>query len=311
MSSIGIDVSQATLDVAVYEGRTWQCANTEAAIAGLVTELQALAPTVIVVEPTGRYHRWVVAALAQAGLPVAVVNPRQVRDFARSTGQLAKTDRLDAQLLARYGAQVQPAIRPVPTEATLELAALVDRRRELTAMLVAEKLRVPLARASVRKSLAQHIRYLEKALATTNDDLDRWIDAHPTWRAQEALLRSVPGVGVHTARCLLANVPELGQLTGRAIAKLIGVAPLARDSGRWRGQRTCWGGRAEVRAMLYMAAVTAIRCNPVQRARYQRLREAGKPPKLALTACMRSLAVTLNAMMKTGQHWAAPSLTTA
>lgn len=311
MTTVGIDVSQATLDVAVYGGTTWQLPNDDAGVATLVTQLQALAPPVIVVEPTGRYHRWVVAALSQAGLPVAVVNPRQVRDFARSTGELAKTDRLDAQLLARYGAQVQPAVRPVPSEATLELAALVDRRRELTAMLVAERQRVPLARRSVQQSLVEHIRYLERALATTDEDLDRWIRAHPTWRAQEAVLRSVPGVGPQTARCLLACVPELGQLSGRAIAKLIGVAPLARDSGRWRGQRTCWGGRAEVRAMLYMATVTSVRCNPTQRARYQRLREAGKPAKLALTACMRSLLVLLNAMMKTGQHWAAPSPTPA
>jgi transposase len=311
MTTVGIDVSQATLDVAVYGGTTWQLPNDDAGVATLVTQLQALAPPVIVVEPTGRYHRWVVAALSQAGLPVAVVNPRQVRDFARSTGELAKTDRLDAQLLARYGAQVQPAVRPVPSEATLELAALVDRRRELTAMLVAERQRVPLARRSVQQSLVEHIRYLERALGTTDEDLDRWIRAHPTWRAQEAVLRSVPGVGPQTARCLLACVPELGQLSGRAIAKLIGVAPLARDSGRWRGQRTCWGGRAEVRAMLYMATVTSVRCNPTQRARYQRLREAGKPAKLALTACMRSLLVILNAMMKTGQHWAAPSPTPA
>jgi transposase len=311
MTTVGIDVSQATLDVAVYGGTTWQLPNDDAGVATLVTQLQALAPPVIVVEPTGRYHRWVVAALSQAGLPVAVVNPRQVRDFARSTGELAKTDRLDAQLLARYGAQVQPAVRPVPSEATLELAALVDRRRELTAMLVAERQRVPLARRSVQQSLVEHIRYLERALATTDEDLDRWIRAPPTWRAQEAVLRSVPGVGPQTARCLLACVPELGQLSGRAIAKLIGVAPLARDSGRWRGQRTCWGGRAEVRAMLYMATVTSVRCNPTQRARYQRLREAGKPAKLALTACMRSLLVLLNAMMKTGQHWAAPSPTPA
>lgn len=311
MTSIGIDVSQATLDVAVHGGATWQLPNDEAGIGTLVTQLQALAPTVIVLEPTGRFHRWVAAALSHAGFPVAVVNPRQIRDFARSTGELAKTDRLDAQLLARYGAQVQPAVRPLPSEATLELAALVDRRRELTAMLVAERQRVPLARQSVQKSLAQHIRFLERALETTDDDLDRWIRDHPMWRAQEAVLRSVPGVGPQTARCLLACVPELGQLSGRAIAKLIGVAPLARDSGRWKGQRACWGGRAEVRAMLYMATVTSVRCNPTQRARYERLRDAGKPAKLALTACMRSLLVTLNAMMKTGQHWAAPSPTPA
>jgi transposase len=307
MTYVGIDVSAATLDVAVHEGAGWQVANEAAGHAALVAQLQAMAPTLIVLEPTGRYHRWVVAALTQADLPVAVVNPRQVRDFARSTGQLAKTDRLDAQVLARFAAQVQPPVRPLPDDATQELAALVDRRRELTAMLVAERQRLHLARRSVQPSLTAHIAYLERALASTDDDLDAWIQASPLWRAQETLLRSVPGVGPQTARLLLATLPELGHLDAKAIAKLVGVAPVARESGKWRGHRACWGGRAAVRTMLYMATIAAIRCNPPILARYTRLRAAGKAPKVAITACMRSLLVTLNAMMRSGQPWAAPS----
>lgn len=306
MCYLGIDVSAETLDVAVFGGETWQGRNDDAGIATLVARVAALAPTLVVLEPTGRFHRWLVAALAQADIPTAVVNPRQVRAFARSTGQLAKTDRLDAQVLARFAAQVQPPVRPVADEATLELAALVDRRRELTAMLVAEKQRLPLARASVRPSLAAHIQYLQRALKETDRDLDQWIEASPLWREQDALLQSVPGIGKTIARSLLAQLPELGHVSNKAIAKLAGVAPLAQESGKWRGKRRCWGGRAEVRTLLYMATLTNIRCRSVLRARHDRLLAAGKPPKVALTACMRQLLVILNTMMQTGQHWAAP-----
>jgi transposase len=300
---VGIDVSAATLDVAVHEGAVSQVPNQADGIATLVAQLQAAPPTLIVLEATGAYHRNVTSALVAAGLPVAVVNPRQVRDFARSTGQLAKTDRLDAAVLARFAATVRPTPRPVPDEATLELAALLERRRQLVEMLTAEKNRLSVARRPVRPSVQQVIRALEKALATADDDVDRWVRQSPVWRAQEELLRSVPGVGPQTARTLIAALPELGRLTRREIAALVGVAPLACDSGMLRGQRHCWGGRSHVRAMLYMAALSSTRCNPVLRSFYRRLLAVGKPVKVALTACMRRLITILNAMVKTQAPW--------
>lgn len=307
---VGIDVSAAILDVAVHEGSVSQVRNEASGIAELIGVLQEAAPTLIVLEATGAYHRNVTSALVTAGLPVAVVNPRQVRDFARSTGQLAKTDRLDAVLLARFAAVVRPTPRPVPSEATLELAALLERRRQLVEMLTAEKNRLAVARKPVRPSVQQIIRALEKALSSADEEIDRWIRQSPVWRAQEELLRSVPGVGPQTARLLIAALPELGRLTRREIAALVGVAPLACDSGTLRGRRRCWGGRSHVRAVLYMAALAAARFNPVLRIFYRRLRAAGKPVKVALTACMRRLITILNAMVKTQQHWHAPAFST-
>jgi transposase len=300
---VGIDVSAARLDVAVHEGEVTQVQHDASGIATLVAQLHAAAPALVVLEATGAYHRDVTSALVAAGLPVVVVNPRHVREFARSTGQLAKTDRLDATLLARFAAAVRPPPRPLPSEATLELAALVERRRQLVEMLTAEKNRLSVARAPVRPSVQQVIRALEKALAQADDEVDRWIRQSPVWRAQEELLRSVPGVGPQTARLLIASLPELGRLTRREIAALVGVAPFACDSGTLRGRRHCWGGRRQIRAVLYMAAVTAARCNPIIRACYRRLRAAGKPAKVALTACMRRLIIILNAMTKTQQPW--------
>ena len=308
---VGIDVSAATLDVAVHEGPVTQGGNDANGIAAVVNALQATPPTLVVLEATGAYHRDVTSALVAAGIPVAVVNPRQVRDFARSTGQLAKTDRLDAVMLARFAAVVRPAARPMPSEATLELAALLERRRQLVEMLTAEKNRLQVARKPVRPSLKEVIRTLEKALASADDEIDRWIRQSPAWRAQDELLQSVPGVGKQTAHLLVAALPELGRLTRREIAALVGVAPLACDSGTLRGQRRCWGGRSHIRAMLYMAALTGTRCNPVLRRFYRRLRAVGKPPKLALTACMRRLITILNAMVKTQQPWRAPALVTS
>ena len=311
MTYIGIDVSKATLDVAVHEGSLQQVANDAAGIANLVAQWRTAPPTLVVLEATGVYHHSVTAALLAAAVPVVVVNPRQVRDFARSTGQLAKTDRLDARVLARFAAVVQPAVRPLADEATQELAALVDRRRQLVDMLTAETNRLAIAKRSVRPSVKQHIAYLTKAIGAAEDELDRWIAQSPAWRAQEDLLRSVPGIGEHTARMLIAELPELGRLSRREIAALVGVAPMARESGRWRGLRRCWGGRAHVRAMLYMATLTATRCNPVIKACYDRLRAANKPKKLALTACLRRLVTIVNAMVKTQQRWQAPALATA
>jgi len=311
MTYIGIDVSKATLDVAPHEGRVIQLANDGAGIASLVAELRTSAPTLIVLEATGVYHHSVTAALVAAQLPVAVVNPRQVRDFARSTGQLAKTDRLDALLLARFAAVVQPAPRPVPDEATHELTALVDRRRQLLDMLTAERNRLAIARRTVKPGVQRHIRFLEQAIGRAEDDLDQWIQQSPVWRAQEDLLLSVPGIGTQTARLLIAELPELGRLSRREIAALVGVAPMARESGAWYGVRHCTGGRARVRAMLYMATLSAVRYNPVIRACYQRLLAAHKPKKLALIACVRRLITIMNAMVKTQQRWLAPSLATA
>ena len=305
---VGIDVSAATLDVAVHEGPVTQGHNDAQGIAAVVKALQATPPTLVVLEATGAYHRDVTSALVAAGIPVAVVNPRQVRDFARSTGQLAKTDRLDAAMLARFAAVVRPPPRPIPSEATLELAALVERRRQLVEMLTAEKNRLRVARKPIRPNLKQVIRTLEKALGNADEEIERWIRQSPAWRAQDELLQSVPGVGPQTARMLIAALPELGRLTRREVAALVGVAPLACDSGTFRGQRRCWGGRSHIRAVLYMAALTSARFNPVLRRFYRRLRAAGKPPKLALTACMRRLITILNAMVKTQQPWRAPAL---
>ena len=312
MSYLGIDVSKATLDLAADDGGgVQQYANTADGITALVTAVQRVMPTLVVLEATGAYHRAVTAALGAAGVPTAVVNPRQVRDFARSTGQLAKTDRLDAHLLARYGAAVQPVPRALPDATTQELTALVDRRRQLVEMLVAERLRLATARPVVHPTLLEHIAFLERALTRADEDLAQRIDASPVWQAADALLQSVPGIGPQTSRMLLTHLPELGRLNRREVAALAGVAPFARDSGKHRGLRRCWGGRKELRTLLYMASLAASRYNPVIRACYTRLRAAGKPTKVALIACVRRLLTILNAMVKTQQHWHAPALTTA
>lgn len=305
----GIDVSKDTLDLAVHEGAVTHYPNTEAGIVALVAQLPAL--HLVVLEATGRYHHSVTAALVAAAWPVAVVNPRQVRDFARSTGQLGKTDRLDAVLLARYAAVVQPPVRALPDAATQDLADLVARRRQLLEMRVAEHQRLDIRSTRIRQSVYRHLKMLDAELAALEDDLDAQIRQSPVWQATADLLRSVPGIGPQTARTLIAELPELGRCNRREIAKLVGVAPHPRDSGRAHGPRHCWGGRAPVRAALYMAALTAARCNPVCRALYQRLRAVGKPAKVALVAVTRHLLVVLNTMLKTQQRWRAPAPTTA
>ena len=311
MTYVGIDVSATTLDSASATGTTGQHPNTPAGIAQLVAALASTPPTLIVLEATGAYHASVTSALVAAGLPVAVVNPRQIRRFAESVGQLAKTDRLDAALLARFAATVQPPVRALPDTATQELAALVDRRRQLLEMLTMERNRLPVARRSVQASLRQTIRALERALAALEDETDRWILDSPVWRAREDLLISVPGIGPQTARALIARLDELGRTSSREIAALVGVAPFAQESGRWRGHRRIRGGRADVRTLLYMAALTAARCNPVIRALYRRLKAAGKPTKVALTACMRRLLVIVNAMVRKNERWQATTPATA
>jgi len=302
---VGIDIAKAELAVAVHpSGAGWTSPHTEAGIGTLTARLQTLGPHLVVCEATGGLETALVGALAAAGLPLVVVNPRQVRDFARATGTLAKTDALDAAVLARFGAVVQPPVRPLPDAATQTLGALVTRRRQVVDMLTAERNRLGSAPRVLHRELRAHIAWLERRLTRLDTDVDAALRASPVWRTQDDLLRSVPGVGPILAATLLAELPELGALSRHAIAALVGVAPVARDSGAFRGRRRVWGGRAPVRAVLYMATLAAVRCNPVLRAFYRRLTAAGKLPKVALTACMRKLLTILNAMVKTQTRWA-------
>ena len=301
---VGIDVAKAKLDVASEPpGLTTTTPNTDAGIHALVSQVQARAPERIVVEATGGYELPVVRALVEAGLPVIVVNPRQVRDFAKATGQLAKTDTLDAQVLALFAARVQPPVRPHPTAATTALTALLARRRQVIEMLTAERHRVGKAPADVRPGIQAHITWLTQQVTMLDDDLTTRIRQSPAWQEQADLLQSVPGVGPVLSRTLVAQLSELGTLTRRQIAALVGVAPLNRDSGTFRGPRTCWGGRAPVRTALYMATLVATRCNPVIRHTYQQLCARGKKRKVALVACMRKLLTILNAMLKHRTSW--------
>ena len=301
---VGIDVSKAGLDVAVRPmGSREFVANDAAGIEILVERLRELQPALIVLEATGGVERAVTRALASAEFPVVVINPRQVRDFAKATGQLAKTDTIDAAVLARFGEAVRPALRPLPDEVTWELRAVVTRRRQLTEMIVAETNRLSGASKAVRKRINAHLRWLETELKRADKDLDQSIRQSPIWRENEDLLRSVPGMGPVISRTLLAELPELGRLNRKQIAALVGVAPLNRDSGTLRGRRSIWGGRATVRAALYMGALVASRRNAVIQRFYRRLRNAGKAPKIALVACMRKLLTILNAMIKHKTHW--------
>lgn len=301
---IGIDVSKHRLDYAASASEPGgHVSNDALGVSELVERIQALRPTLVVLEATGGLERLAVAALAQASVPVVVVNPRQVRDFARAIGELAKTDRIDARVLALFGERVRPEVRPLPDATTHLLDALVTRRRQISDMLVAEKNRLSLAPSPVQKQIRAHIRWLERQLKTTERELDEALETSPLWRERDNLLQSVPGVGPATSRTLLAELPELGRLNRREIAKLVGVAPLARDSGLSRGKRQVWGGRASVRTVLYMAALVATRCNPVIRTFYRRLLAAGKAKKLALTACMRKLLVILNALIRDRSPW--------
>jgi transposase len=301
---VGVDVAKAELVVACRpEGAAWTASNDAEGIAATVARLKSLEPRLIVLEATGGYERVVVAALVAAGLPIVVANPRQVRDFGKATGQLAKTDDLDADLLALFADRVRPTPRPLPDAVVQQLDALMTRRRQLLDMRTAERNRLEHAVGPIRRSLVDHIRWLERRVAAVDRGLDDTIARSPVWRAKEDLLRSVPAVGPVVSRTLLADVPELGHLNRKQIAALVGVAPLARDSGTLRGKRIVWGGRAAVRAVLYMGALVATRRNPVIRAFYRRLLAAGKPKKVALIACMRKLLTILNAMMRTNTTW--------
>jgi transposase len=304
---VGIDVSKDKLDVAVHEAESFVVQNTERDVGQLCERLKALSPGLVVLEASGGYERLCVAALAHAGLPVALVNARQVREFARATGVLAKTDRLDARVLAHFAAAVQPAVRPLPDAQHQALDELLARRRQMVAALVAEKNRLGLARTRmVKRTLREAVGTYERMLALLDSELDDLIKSSPLWREKEDLLRSFKGIGPVSARTLLAALPELGLLNRRQIAALVGVAPMARDSGTLRGHRRIWGGRGQVRAVLYMATITAMRSNVQIRTFYQRLRQAGKPGKVALIACMRKLLTILNTMLRTHTRWQPP-----
>jgi transposase len=308
---VGMDVSKATLDVCVSDGETWQAPNDDSAMEALCSRIAALHPTLIVMEATGGYELRAAAALAAAGLPVAVVNPRQVRSYARSLGQLAKTDRIDARILARFAAAVEPEVRPLPDTETREIEALITRRRQLVTMITAEENRLSAAPAITRKEIKTHIAWLRRQLAKINATIDHTVRRSPIWRTKDDLLQSVPGIGNTTSSTLLALLPELGTLTGKQIAALVGVAPFNRDSGTLRGRRTVWGGRARVRSALYMAALVGARWNPVLKAFYARLLANGKRPKVALVACMRKLLTIVNAMIRDGRAWDTSSLAAA
>ena len=301
---VGIDVAKAELVVGVRPGGDrWSVGNDAAGLAQLCERLQRLTPVLVVVEATGGDERAAVAALAAGGQPVVVVNPRQVRDFARATGQLATTDRLDADILALFAERVRPTPRPLADKAAQALDALLTRRRQLVGMLGAERNRLEHAGVPVRRGIRTHIQWLERQLTGVDRDLDHAIQGSPVWRARENLLRSVPGVGPVVSRTRLGELPELGQLNRRRIAALAGVAPLARDSGALRGRRMVWGGRASVRTALYMSALVATRRNPVIRAFYVRLVGPGEPKKVALIAGMRKLLTILNVMIRTDTAW--------
>ena len=301
--SVGIDVSKNTLDIAVHEtGETWSCSNDASGHAALMVKLRHFKATSIVLEATGGFETLATATLAAADLPVVVVNPRQVRDFAKATGQLAKT--IDCRVLAHFSAAIDPPVRPIKSAETQHLEALLARRRQIVEMLVAEKNRLANNRdRAVVKDLNAHIVWLECRLKSSDDELQRVLKTSPAWRERDDLLRSVPGVGPVLSLTLLAQLPELGRLNRKEIAKLVGVAPFNWDSGQWRGSRHIWGGRASVRSPLFMATLCAIRINPTIKYFYRRLIAGGKAPKVAITACMRKLLTILNVMVKTQTSW--------
>lgn len=302
---VGIDVAKATLDVHVAPtNQTWHLQYDDKSIGDLVKHLKEVAPTLIVMEATGGLEVRLASELASAQLPVAIVNPRQARDFAKATGQLAKTDAVDAAVLATFARAIRPQARPLKDADTRALDELVSRRRQLVTMRVQENLRFGTASSKpMQKSLKTHIVWLDKQIAKLDDDLNSRLRESDLWRAKDDLLRGIPGIGSVTCLTLLAKCPELGSLNRREIAALTGVAPLANDSGKHRGRRFIWGGRAEVRAVLYMATISAMRCNAVIKAFAERLKQTGKPAKVVIVACMRKLLTIMNAMLKSNTPW--------
>jgi transposase len=301
---VGIDVAKSHLDVARHdEDEVWRVDNDEKGIDELVARLTEIGPELVVLEATGGFEVPAAAALAAREVPVVIANPRQARDFAKSTGQLAKTDTIDARGLALFAERVRPQVRDLPSEEARALGALVSRRRQIIDMITAEKNRLGFALKPVQKGIEKHIRWLERQLVDVDADLDTMIRGSPIWAAMSNLLQTVPGVGPNLSRVLIAELPELGQLSHKQIASLVGVAPYSRDSGVLRGKRMIWGGRAPVRSALYLSVWSAARWNPVIRLFHDRLRAKGKPPKVAQVACMRKLLTILNAMVRDGRAW--------
>jgi transposase len=301
---VGIDVSKERLDVAVLpSGEKRQFANNEDGMSKLIAKLRKKHPTLIVMEPTGGYEIPVAGALAAEDIPVAVVNARQIRDYARAVGKLAKTDRLDAMVIAEFAQRVQPEVRPLRDEENQEIKAIVSRRRQLTEMLSAEKNRMAIAPKALKANIMAHIKWLKQEIDDLDSNLRQQIEDSPIWREKDNLLCSVPGIGKVLSATLLAELPELGSLNHRQIASLVGVAPFNRDSGTIRGKRRIWGGRASVRSALYMAAFVGTRYNPVIKAFYMRLLERGKAKKVALVACMRKLLTIINSMIRYKKAW--------
>jgi transposase len=309
---VGIDVAKDHVDLAVRPTQEeWQAPMTPRGIAEVVKRLREISPTLVVLEATGGLERPLVVALAGAGVPVVVCNPRQVRDFAKAAGHLAKTDKIDARVLAHFGDALRPPIHALPEAEAVELSATLARRTQILEMMTAEKHRLGTALPMVQVRIQRHLDWLDQELDALDRDLDARVQADPNWQGKDLVLRSVPGVGRVLATTLLADLPELGTLDRHQIASLVGVAPLNCDSGQRRGKRAIWGGRARVRAVLYMATLTATQRNPTIKTFYQRLCAAGKPKKVALTACMHKLLTILNAMLRDNQIWEAPLIQAA
>lgn len=301
---VGIDVCKAQLDVSIRPtAQSLSVTNDKAGIQVLIKHCKKLQPELVVLESTGGLERQIMTALIRAEIAVVMANPRQVRDFAKSTGQLAKTDRIDAAVLAHYAEAIRPKPRPLPDELTLELRALTARRRQVIAMIVAEKNRLATASRAIKKRITAHIAYLERELDEADHDLDRFIEKHPLWKENQEILCSTPSIGPVSSRTLIAELPELGTLGRKQISALVGLAPFPRDSGTLKGHRTIWGGRASVRSALFMATLSAIRMNPIIRTFYKRLKATGKAPKVCLVACMHKLLIILNAMLKNKSRW--------
>jgi transposase len=301
---VGIDVAKNSMEVTVFEGKEhWEYANDEYGLTKMMAKIKRLAPALIVLEATGGYEVTVAAELQSRGYPVAVVNPRHIRDFARSVGILAKTDKLDAKVIARYAATVKPAPRNLPDSQTQDMGTILMRRRQVIAMLTAEKNRLYQAGPAVREHIKEHIAFLERELDDINKELNKMVEANPEWKEKSDIVQSVPGVGPNLTITLLADFPELGSLNRRQTAALVGVAPFNRDSGKMRGKRSVWGGRNTVRNAAYMSTFVAIRYNPLLKAHFEHLKAAGKPFKVAIVACMRKLLCILNTMIKNRTYW--------
>ena len=303
-ANVGIDVSKKQLDVVTLPGGEWQrFENDEEGIQALCAQMLEVRPKLIVMEASGKYEREVAIALVLAGLAVAVVNPRQVRDFAKAMGKLAKTDRIDAGVLALFGERMRPEPRGVPEKEVRELDALITRRSQLKEMITAEKNRMGTAPRAMKAPIQAHVRWMEAQLKEIEGELETVVEQSPIWRAKEELLTSVPGVGSGTARTLIAKLPELGHVSAKEATALAGLAPFARESGQYKGQRRIWGGRASVRCALYMATLSAKRWNPVIKAHYDQLRARGKLFKVAMVACMRKLLTILDALVRKNERW--------